>query len=165
MPRYANLQCKNELNLLGQARKKAGIAKVTVYEKLLIDHRKLKAFETGNEPPEIIKFVLDAAKLYGDPTLPERYCSELCPIGIRCRVPVETRDLAIAVLGLLKECNDVQAIRDRLIEIAEDGLIDEKERPDFERVMAELLDLQRRIESLKLWAETHLNQKERGKAA
>lgn len=165
MPKCANLQCKNELNLLGQARKKAGIAKVTVYEKLLIDHRKLKAFETGNEPPEIIRFVLDASKLYGDPTLPQRYCSELCPIGIRCRVPVEARDLATAVLGVLKECNDVQTIRDRLIEIAEDGVIDQAERAEFERIMVELFDLQRRIESLRLWAETHLNQKERGKAA
>lgn len=66
---------------------------------------------------------------------------------------------------MLKECNDVQAIRDRLIEIAEDGVINQSERAEFERIMVELLDLQRRIESLRLWAEMHLNQKERGEAA
>lgn len=159
MPRYALTQSKNELNLLGQARKKAGIAKVVVYEELFIDHRKLKAYETGNEPPEIIRFVLSAARLYGDPTLPERYFAQ----WLNRRI--ETRDLTGAVLGILKEYNDVREIRGRLVEITEDGLIDERERPDFEQAMAELLDLEQRIESLRLWAAEHLGNEERMEVA
>lgn len=162
MPKAAHAARKPNTNLLAESRQRAGLSKTSAAAMLYIDRRKLVYYENTVPPADVILLMSEA---YQDPTLPERYCSELCPIGIRCRTPVEVRDLATAVLGLLKECNDVQIIRDRLIEIAEDGLIDEKERPDFERIMAELFDLQRRIESLRLWAETHLNQKERGKAA
>lgn len=152
MTRNATLRDETELNLLGQARKKAGITKVAVYKELFVDHRKLKAYETGTKPPDIIRFVLDAAELYGDPTLPERYFAQW--LGRE----TEIRDLPGAVLGVLAEF-------DELIEIAEDGTIDEAERADFERVMAELLELEQRIESLRYWAAEHLNRRERGKAA
>lgn len=39
-----------------------------------------------------------------------------------------------------------------LIEIAEDGVISEEELPEFEAILDELLDLEQRIEALKLWA-------------
>lgn len=159
MTRNATLRDETELNLLGQARKKAGITKVAVYKELFVDHRKLKAYETGTKPPDIIRFVLDAAELYGDPTLPERYFAQW--LGRE----TEIRDLPGAVLGVLAEFDDVHEIRSRLIEIAEDGIIDEAERADFERVMAELLELEQRIESLRYWAAEHLNRRERGKAA
>jgi len=159
MTKRATLQHENKPNLLGQARKKAGVSKAAVYEELFIDHRKLRAYETGNEPPAVIGFVLDAAELYGDPTLPERYFAQW--LGRK----IEPRDLPGAVLGILAEYDDVREIRSRLIEIAEDGTIDEKERADFDRVMAELLELEQRIESLRYWAAEHLYRGERGKAA
>lgn len=162
MPKAAHAARKPNKNLLTESRQRAGLSKSSAAAMLYIDRRKLVYYESTVPPADVILLMSEA---YHDPTLPERYCSELCPIGIRCHVPVEARDLAGAVLGILAEYEDVHEIRNRLIEIAEDGTIDESERTDFDRVMVELLDLQRRIESLRLWAETHLNQRERGEAA
>jgi hypothetical protein len=149
-------------NLLADARQKAGLSKTSAAEMLYIDRRRLVSYENTVPPADVI---LSMSEAYGDPSLPERYCSELCPIGLRYHTPVEVRDLATAVLGVLKEHHDVEAIRNRLVEIAEDGTISQTEQADFEQAMTELLELGQRIEALKLWATQHLNKKERGEAA
>jgi len=101
-------------------------------------------------PPEI---ALKMQEIYQDPTLTARYCSEYCPIGqVYAHSVPEHNSLCQAVLGLLKEQEDVNQIRAQLIEIAADGIIAEDEIPIFEGIMAELLDLEKKIEELKLQA-------------
>jgi hypothetical protein len=58
-------------------------------------------------------------------------------------------DRCQAVLGLLKEQNDVARVRDNLIEITSDGIIDDEEKQMFESIMDELLDLELKIEEVK----------------
>ena len=65
---------------------------------------------------------------------------------------MEEKELEVAVLRLLKNHTDVRLIRDRLTEIAEDGIIDSEEMPDFENIMEELLGLERSIMAMKLLA-------------
>lgn len=65
-------------------------------------------------------------------------------------------------------------LRDTLVAIAEDGVIDDVEKADFEVILEELLELEKQIETLKLYAATVVNlpqiikrvkEKDRAKAA
>lgn len=133
------------------ARKAAGLSIEAAAFKLHIGSRTLINYENGHTlvPPEI---VLKMAEVYGQPVLTAKYCADYCPIGQVYAYPLVDKDLATIVLGFLKEHNDVRLIRSRLIEIAADGLITEEEIPEFEAILNELLDLEQKIEELKLWA-------------
>lgn len=135
-----------------KARNQAGMSREEAAFQLHIGNRTLTNYEhqITVTPPEI---ALRMQEIYQDPTLTAKYCSEYCPIGqiFAHQVP-DQQNLCQAVLGLLKEQADVEEIRGTLVEIAADGVIDEAELPTFERVMDELLDLERQIEELKLYA-------------
>ena len=133
------------------ARKDAGLSIEAAAFKLHIGNRTLINYEGGHTlvPPDV---ALNMAEVYKKPVLTARYCAEYCPIGQKYAYPIEQKSLTGAVLGLIKEINDVKAVRDRLIELASDGVISEKEIPEFERILSELMDLEQRIETLKLLA-------------
>ena len=143
---------KNANNLYLQSRDRAGITnRLDAAWMLHISDRTLARWEALETVPPAEK-VLAMEEKYGDRKLAARHCSEVCPIGRRRANKVEDKSLEAAVLGLIKEYNDVKFIRDRLIEIAADGVIDETEREDFDGIMAELADLEQKIYTLKLWA-------------
>lgn len=133
------------------ARKAVGMSIEEAAWRIHIGTRTLVNYENGHTlvPPEV---ALKMAEVYSQPTLTARYCAEHCPIGQKYAYPVERRDLPAAVLGLIKEFNDVKLLRDKLIELASDGVISEDEVPEFERILNELMDLEQKIESLKLLA-------------
>lgn len=134
-----------------EARKKAGLSIQEAAFRLHIGSRTLVSYENGYTlmPPDV---VIKAAEVYNEPLLCARYCTESCPIGQVFTQPVEVRSLAEAVLSLMKEYNDIQEMRNKLIEVAADGVITEDELPIFRKILDELLDLEQRIEELKLWA-------------
>lgn len=133
------------------ARKVAGISTEESAWQLHIGTRTLFNYENGHRPvpPEV---VIKMAEVYGQPSLTAKYCAQECPIGQTYAYPVETKSLPALVLGLVKEQNDVRQIRDRLIELAADGEISENELPEFQGILDELMDLEQKIEALKLWA-------------
>ncbi|MDD3057129.1 MAG: hypothetical protein PHO72_02360 [Sphaerochaeta sp.] len=61
-------------------------------------------------------------------------------------------DLAVAVLGLLKEMSDVEQLKGNLVSLAADGQIEESEKPEFESIMREVCQLEKQIGELKLFA-------------
>jgi predicted N-formylglutamate amidohydrolase len=65
---------------------------------------------------------------------------------------VDSKGLCSAVLGLIKEHGHVERIRESLIDISADGIIDESETTQFEAILNELLDLEEQIERIKLHA-------------
>lgn len=134
-----------------KARKSANLSIAEAAWRLHIGSRTLTNYENGYTivPPEI---ALKMAEVYGQPALTARYCADYCPIGQIYAYPVADRELTSIVLGLIKEHNDVRLIKSKLIEIAEDGVISEDEVADFEQVVEELMDLEEKIEALKLWA-------------
>jgi len=138
-------------NMYMQARQGTGLCREEAAHRLYIGSRTLARFELGQvvPPPDI---VLRMVKLYRQPALSARYCSEACPIGQISAYPVEEKSLPAIVLGLIKEHNDIGELRNRLIAIAEDGVVSADEVAEFERILDELLDLEQRIEAIKLWA-------------
>lgn len=134
------------------ARNMSGLSREVAAAKLHLATRTLNNYENGLTivPPETALAMQEA---YSDPTFTAKYCSEYCPIGqIFAHSVPEQNNLCQAVLGLIKEHNDVTKIREVLIEITEDGVIDEPELEAFEQVMEELMDLEKKIEEVKIHA-------------
>jgi transcriptional regulator with XRE-family HTH domain len=135
-----------------EARNRAGLSREEASFRVHIGSRTLADYEHGvTTPPADV--VLRMSEVYEDPGLVAAYCAQCCPIGqVFAHSVPDHGNLCQSVLGLLEEHNDVAQIRDNLVRIASDGVIDEDEIPIFKNIMAELLDLEKRIEELKLQA-------------
>lgn len=81
------------------------------------------------------------ADCYNAPHLLNHYCMNECPIG--CRKPISDEDLDIdrVTVRLLKNLrvSQLEEIKDKLLDIAEDGVITDDEKPELQEVM-EYLD-------------------------
>ena len=100
--------------------------------------------------------VLVMAQGYKKPSLCNYYCSNQCPIGIEYVPEVKVKDLSQIILEMLASLNSVNKTRERLIEIAADGIIDNDEIDDFIHIQEELEKISITVETLQLWAEKML---------
>lgn len=97
--------------------------------------------------------VVAMAKAYRKPSLCNYYCSHECRIGQEYVPEVKISSLAEISLGILSSINSLGQQKDRLIEIAEDGVLTEDEIPDFLTIQDNLEKLSLTVDSLKLWLE------------
>lgn len=97
--------------------------------------------------------VLLMANKYKMPTLTNYYCSKQCEIGRQYVPEVEVPELSSIVLSMLASLNNVGKMKDRLIEIAADGVIDQYEISDFVKIQDELERISLMVESLQYWVE------------
>ena len=109
--------------------------------------------EKVNPYPEEI---LAMAETYKRPSLCNYYCSQHCPIGQQYVPEIEVKELSAIVLEMLASLNSVNKRKDRLIEIAADGKIDEDEIEDFIYIQEELERISITVETLQLWSEKML---------
>ena len=107
--------------------------------------------------PEEVKVMSEA---YNMPELCNSYCARECPIG-RNNVPEVTIDdfdrLALKVLGSLK---DIDSLRASLIAISEDGVIEENERPAFQKILDSLQKISNNANALRIWAMKNIRLKQ-----
>ena len=99
--------------------------------------------------PEEVK---EMANAYNMPELCNAYCARECPIGKNSVREVSIDDfdrLALKVLGSLK---DIDSLRASLIAISEDGVIEENERPAFQKILDSLEKISTNAKALQLWA-------------
>ena len=109
--------------------------------------------EKVNPYPEEILLM---AEKYKRPSLCNYYCSQQCPIGQQYVPEIEIKELSAIVLEMLASLNAVNKRKDRLIEIAADGKIDQEEIDDFVYIQEELERISITVETLQLWAEKML---------
>ena len=109
--------------------------------------------EKVNPYPEEILLM---AEKYKRPSLCNYYCSQQCPIGQQYVPEIEIKELSAIVLEMLASLNAVNKEKDRLIEIAADGKIDQEEVEDFIRIQEELERISIAVETLQLWSEQML---------
>ena len=99
--------------------------------------------------------VLKMSDLYNAPELRNYYCAEICPLGFDTpRVEISDLDrICVMALFSLRKMN---ATGELLLDIAKDGIISEDERPDMEKVLHDLEELEEITQNFKVWIRKNL---------
>lgn len=98
--------------------------------------------------------VLSMAEKYKAPLLCNYYCSHECPIGQKSVPELEIKDLSQITIELLASLNALEKSKNRMVEIAVDGIISSDEEADFESIRLELNTMNKIIDSLSLWVDS-----------
>lgn len=99
------------------------------------------------------------ADLYNAPHLLNYYCKSECPIGCRQPISDEVLNIDRVTVKLMKKLRveDLESIKDKLLDIAEDGQITEDEKPELKNILEYLDDLAKTVSELKIIGEMALN--------
>ncbi len=127
-------------------------------EELNMSEDAVKDAELGlNKCMPVDKAVL-MADLYRKPELRNYYCLHECPIGRTLAISAETPGLERVTLKLLKNLRveDLEDIKEKMLDIAEDGKITEDERPDLEAILTYLDQVSKTVSELRILGEKAL---------
>lgn len=126
-------------NIYQLARTGAGLSREKAAEVLDLSVSSVKAYETGETVPPN-ETVAIMARRYGASWLPIKHLEySAAPLGIVPEVTVQ--ELPTATLQLVNRMADFADRYRRLMQIAEDGTIDESEQVDFASISSELGDI------------------------
>lgn len=145
---------KNEKNnVFYLQRQKLGLTREQASELLDgITADRIEKIESGKSKPHPDEVLMMAAK-YRSPALCNYFCSNVCEIGQKYVPSVEVKDLSQIVLEMLATFNSLDRMKNRLIDITADGVIDDSELDDFIAIQTELEHISLTVNSLKLWTE------------
>ena len=128
----------NGPNMYQRARKESCVTQEQAAERLEVSETTIKAWEQGTRVPDN-ETVARMAELYGTPWLALEHLKQAGgTLGVLPEVTVQS--LPTAAITLINRVLDfADRHRDRqLLRIAEDGIIDETERPDFDAICRDL---------------------------
>lgn len=114
-----------------------------------LDRTRIAYMELGTIVPYPEEIVV-LAEYYNAPELANFYCSHLCPLGKQTVEPLELTELASVTLQLLAAVRDLPNVTDDLVDIAEDGVIDESEQAQMEVILEKLRKASKKIQTLEL---------------
>ena len=153
MGRASTKENKNQYQLI---REELGLSREKASELLeTIPPERIEKIENERSYPHPGE-VLVMSQKYKKPSLCNYYCSNECPIGKEYVPEVQVKELSAIVLEMLASLNSVSKTKDRLIEIAADGVISNDEIEDFIYIQNELEKISITVETLQLWAEKML---------
>lgn len=119
-------------NLYKKARKEAYLTQEQAAERLSVSVETVKAWEQGQRVPRP-EDVERMQALYGTPWLGLEYTRDICGrLGVLPELRLQ--GLPTAVLTLINRATALADDYRRLMRIAEDGVIDETEAPEFDRI-------------------------------
>lgn len=153
-------------NVYFKARKRAAIYNERLYsregaaELLGISVSTLADYELGNTKVIPVDKVVLMADLYKAPELKNQYCKTECPIGRQMPIATEIKGLEGITLRLLREfdADRIGKMKQQLMDIAADGIIDEDEKPYLQNILGKLDDITKTISEMRLVGEKLLNQ-------
>lgn len=127
-----------------------GLSQEEMAERLHVDVRTLRRYETG-ELPTPDEVMLEAASAAGEPYLLYWHFREKYRIPDSMMPPVQPTPLAVAVVNLLSELEKLERTRtaSRLLELARDGVIDPGEETAFRMIMETLDGVRQAVELLR----------------
>jgi transcriptional regulator with XRE-family HTH domain len=137
---------ENSRNIAQIGRKFAGMTQERWAEALGYSVRYVAGWERGEQTPPL-DAVVRMVDLTGQQVLAYWYLVDqmhaVIPSGKSVIPDIEVKDIAQATLALLRRLQDFGRKNrvDELVEIAEDGRIDDKERADFQTILRELDDI------------------------
>lgn len=116
-----------------------------------IERTRLARIELGTLVPHPEEALL-MSDIYRAPELKNFYCRECCPLG-KDMPKVDNESLDRLTVRAMSSMGKISRAKDMLLEITEDGVVTEEERPELERIIALLDELTEVKENLKLWLE------------
>lgn len=156
----SNIASKTQSNIFYKARCEASAHNEQLRSRegaadiMSIDRGRLYRIESGiaNPYPEEIHLMAD---LYNAPELENYYCTDICPLGDGVpKADIESLDrISLKALSAFRKLKETRGL---LLDITEDGVIDESEKPDLERILETLEELEQVALSLKLWIKKNL---------
>ena len=126
-------------NIYGAARIAKGITQERAADAIPCSVRSLADYESGARIPPS-ETVVRMAEIYDAQYLCYQHLRQTSEIAQRLIPDVRECDLPEAVLRLIDQIYDFADAREdrRLITIAKDGVIDDTERPEFDRIVSKL---------------------------
>lgn len=152
MPKKSSIKKRN---MYLDSREALDLTRAAASEKTGISESRIEKIESGKILPWP-EDVLAMADAYKNPALTNHYCAADCPIGRKYVPEVENKSLSEIVLSMLSLMNALDSSRERLIDIAADGKIDDGELKDFVRIQKELDDISANADSLRLWIDRNV---------
>lgn len=122
-------------NLYQRARLSTGMSQERAAELLGLSPESLKQYEGGKTVPKD-ETVAKMVEVYSCPWLALEHAQATDTLGVMPKA--EPRPLPMASIALRNRLQDATGRLDALLRIAEDGIIDEKERPDFDAICRDL---------------------------
>lgn len=153
MPRVST---KENKNIYQQTRERLGLSREAASERLAgVSADKIEKIESEKTVPYPDE-VLAMSRGYNAPTLCNHYCSKQCPIGMEYVPEIKLKELSQIVLEMVASLNAVEGEKNKLIELAADGEISDKEIDEFIHIQGELERISVAVETLQLWTEKML---------
>lgn len=124
-------------------------------EELGIDRTRLARIELGslNPYPEEVLLMSDA---YNTPELNNYFCSRMCPLGYQTVPAAELLQLDRLTIRILSALGNAEFIQKTIIEVVEDGIITEDERPRVQQILEALENISKTAVEMKLWVEKNV---------
>lgn len=99
------------------------------------------------------------ADMYKAPELLNHYCLNECPIGCRHSISEEVLDVDRITVKLMKNLSldRLNEMRQKMLDIAYDGVVSDDEKPDLKEVVEYLEETSKTISELKILADKLLN--------
>ena len=95
------------------------------------------------------------ADAYNAPELRNWYCRNHCPLG-KHMPTVDASDLDRISVRAVSTLRKAKEVKHTLLDIVDDGLVTEEEKPQFFEIIKTLDELSEINENLKVWAEKNL---------
>ena len=142
---------KKNKNIYFTSREDSGLTRAQASEAMgYISESRIDKIENGRtavQPDDVVAM----AKAYKKPALCNYYCTHECRIGQDNVTELKPASFAELSLGIFNSLNALNAQKERLMEIAEDGTVRDDEMKDFLEIQENLNKISATIESLKLW--------------
>ena len=113
---------------------------------------RIEKIESGKALPHPDE-VLTMERCYRDPELCNYFCTHECPIGMKYVPEARLKDLPQVTVELLSALNALTGEKDKLIDIAVDGRVNDFERREFDAILEKLNAIDRSIQSMRIWIE------------
>ncbi len=125
-------------------------------EELGIDRSRLARIELGSTVPYPEEALL-MADMYKSPELKNYFCREMCPLG-KNMPKVDCSSLDRIGLKAMSSFRKVIQAKDLLLDITEDGIVDESEKEDLKKIIDILDEVGSIAQSLKAWVEKNMRE-------
>ncbi len=120
-----------------------------------ISQSSLSDYELGLTKVVPVDKVALMADLYNAPELKTNYCSECCPLGTN-NSKIVLEDLDRISLKAICSFRNLAGAKESLLNIVEDGVITESEKPELEEILSIMDEVETVIKTFKLWAEKNM---------